>query len=336
MPLPARMLSPLAGAVTRWGRRRRERTPLQEVGAPLVCVGNVTVGGTGKTPIALALGAHFLEQGRNAHFLSRGYGGSARGVARVAPRRHDAEEVGDEALELASAAPCWVARERLAGARAAAEAGAGVVISDDGLQTPGLRYDLSLLVVDGARGLGNGRVLPAGPLREPWEDAAARCDLILVVGEARQERLREALALCDPAMVFRVDMRTSLPSVDGESAGRLLAFCGIGHPQRFRAGLRERGADVAALRVFPDHHFYGEREAVALLRESERLGARLVTTRKDAARLAHAAHGTARRRLYDAALVARVSARLEEAERFGMCVDAFLAARMRQRKIRGA
>lgn len=335
-PLAARMLSPLAGAVTRRGRRRRERAPPQEVGAPLVCVGNVTTGGTGKTPIALALGAHFLEQGRNAHFLCRGYGGTARGVVRVAPRRHEAGEVGDEALELASAAPCWAARDRLAGARAAAEAGAGVVVLDDGLQTPGLRYDLSLLVVDGARGLGNGCVLPAGPLREPWEDAVGRSDLVLVVGEARQERLREALARCDPAMVFRVDMRVSLLEAGGEPVGRLLAFCGIGHPERFRAGLRERGEDVAELRVFPDHYFYGEREAVALLRESERLGARLVTTRKDAVRLAGAAPGSARRELYDAVLVARVSARLEEPERFGMCVDAFLAARMRKKKMRGA
>ena len=325
-PLAARLLRPLSRLPTALARRRRRRIRPRGAGVPVVCVGNVVLGGAGKTPLALALGEHFLHRGRNPHFLSRGYGGSARGPLQVEPSRHDAALVGDEALELAGLAPCWVSRHRLRGAQAAREAGADMVILDDGLQDATLRHDLALLVVDGGRGLGNGHVLPAGPLREPWEDALARCDLVVVMGEARRPRLRAALAQCDPAMLFAARLRPRRMSL----APRLLAFSGIGYGEKLLASLSELGGNVVAHRAFPDHHRFTPAEAAKLLHEARLLDARPVTTRKDALRLAGAPADSPCGRLRRALSVVRVEAHIEEMERFALCAETLLAARARK------
>ena len=182
--LPA-ILTPLSWAWAIGGELRRWATPTRRVPIPVICVGNLVAGGAGKTPVALALGRRLLAAGSAVHFLTRGYGGRRRGPIQVDPARHGAVDVGDEALLLARIAPTWVARARAAGAVTAARAGAEVVVMDDGHQHPGLAKDLSVVVVDGDYGIGNGRVIPAGPLREPAALGLARADAVILVEGAR-------------------------------------------------------------------------------------------------------------------------------------------------------
>jgi tetraacyldisaccharide 4'-kinase len=274
-----RLLSPLAActtAVTAW----RVGQPGWRAPIPVICCGNVTVGGAGKTTLALDLAARLAAQGRAVHVLLRGYGGSGRGTHRVAPG-DTAATVGDEALLLAEVAPTWTGADRAASAHAAVAAGAKLLVLDDGLQNPTLNKDLSLLVVDGATGFGNGRVLPAGPLREPIAAGAARCQAAVLIGD---DRAGAAASLPASLPVLRARL---VPGAEAEElAGRkVLAFAGIASPEKFFTTLREAGAVLAATVPFPDHHRFTDRELRHLLDEAARLGAVPATTRKDAVRL---------------------------------------------------
>ncbi|MEX2629784.1 MAG: tetraacyldisaccharide 4'-kinase [Tistlia sp.] len=272
--LPAALLWDLGGWL-RWRLVRPERLPI-----PVVCVGNLTAGGAGKTPTVLALAALLKERGLAVHALSRGYGGCEAGPLRVDPARHEAAAVGDEPLLLARACPTWVARDRAAGARAAVAGGAEVLLLDDGLQNPALHKDLVLAVVDAAVGFGNGRVMPAGPLRENLARGLGRADALLAIGHG--EALPPGLAATGKPLL-RADLR---PEDPGAWRGRrLLAFAGIGRPAKFFETLRGLGAELAGTRAFADHHAYGAAEAEALLAEAAGLGAELVTTEKDRLRL---------------------------------------------------
>jgi tetraacyldisaccharide 4'-kinase len=256
---------------------------------PVVCVGALTVGGAGKTPAVLALAARLQAAGRAVHLVSRGYGGRERGPLRVDPARHDAAAVGDEPLLLAAAAPCWVARDRPAGIRAAAAAGAAIALLDDGFQNPTIGRSRSLLVIDGAQGFGNGRILPAGPLREPPARGIARADAVLLIGD---DRHRVAARLPPGLPLFRAALRMRLPP---DLAGRpLLAFAGIGRPEKFFAALEAAGATLAGKAGFADHHPYSEAEVAALLAQARRSGAALVTTAKDLVRVPLALRADAR------------------------------------------
>ncbi len=274
----ARLLAP-AGAVyaaagaLRWRLAGAAAAPL-----PVVCVGNATVGGTGKTPLALALIDRLARRGFAVHALCRGYGGRLRGPVRVDTARHRVADVGDEALLLAAAAPTWAGRDRLAAARAAAAAGAEVAVLDDGLQYPRLAKLTSLLVVDAASGVGNSRVVPAGPLREPLSRARDRADAVVVVGDGVPP---ETLA---GRPLFRLRL---VPTCDAAAlAGRrMLAFAGIGRPEKFFATARAVGVDVAESRTFADHHVFTANELDALEARAATLGATLLTTAKDAARM---------------------------------------------------
>jgi tetraacyldisaccharide 4'-kinase len=276
----AHLLAPAAalyGAAT----ARRLARPGWRAPVPVICCGNATVGGAGKTTLALDLGARLQRRGVAVAFLSRGYGGRVAGPLRVEPARHDAAAVGDEAVLLAAAAPTWIGADRAASARAAVAAGAGALVMDDGLQNPTLHKTLPLLVIDGAGGIGNGRVMPAGPLREPLEAAAARCRAAVLIGQGNEPALPPGLPV----------LRASLapPPEAAALAGRaVLAFAGIGRPEKFFNSLEEIGADLVARRAFPDHHTYSARAFAALLEEAARAGAVAVTTPKDAARLAPA------------------------------------------------
>ena len=275
--LPA-LLSPVA-ALWAIGAARRAARPGWRAPVPVICCGNATVGGAGKTTLALDLGARLQRRGVAVGFLSRGYGGRVRGVLRVDPARHAAALVGDEPLLLAACAPTYVAADRAVGARAAIAEGARALVMDDGLQNPTLQKDLSLLVIDGAAGFGNGRVLPAGPLREPLAAAAARCRAAVLIGDDR----RGALARLPPGLpVLRADLAPDGPMLAGR---RVVAFAGIGRPEKFFAMLAAHGADLAARLPFPDHHPFTASELRAVFETAARLGATPITTPKDAARL---------------------------------------------------
>jgi tetraacyldisaccharide 4'-kinase len=250
------------------------------VALPVVCIGNLVAGGAGKTPVALAVAALLRE--RQPHFLTRGYGGRLRGPVRVDPSRHSAADVGDEALLLAASGPTWLARDRLAGARAAAAAGAGLIVMDDGFQNPGLHKDHSLIVVDGATGFGNGRLIPAGPLRERPEAALQRARGIVLIG-ADRTGLAKRLPKTVPVFGARL-----APTPDAETlAGcRVAAFAGIGRPQKFFDTLTELGCAIVLQRGFADHHRYSDSEIEELAFEAAAREAILVTTAKDTVRLA--------------------------------------------------
>jgi tetraacyldisaccharide 4'-kinase len=277
--LLARLLSPLS-AVGAAITARRVARPGWQAPVPVICCGNVTVGGAGKTTLALDLAHRLSHRGHAVHVLLRGYGGDSRGMHRVATD-DPAARVGDEALLLAAAAPTWVAADRAASARAAVAAGAEVLMMDDGLQNPTLAKRFSILVIDGRTGFGNGRVLPAGPLREPVAAAAARCQAAVLIGPDATG----ALARLPPHLpVLRADLRQD-SGIDALAGQRVLAFAGIASPDKFFDPLRQIGATLAAARPFPDHYRYTARDLVALDRAAAALDARLVTTPKDAVRL---------------------------------------------------
>jgi tetraacyldisaccharide 4'-kinase len=243
----------------------------------------LTVGGAGKTPTALTIARMLTKTGERPVFLTRGYGGALAGPLVVDPSRHGAREVGDEPLLLARTAPTIVARDRVKGAGIAA--GASVVVMDDGFHNPSLAKDFSVLVVDARRGIGNGRVIPAGPLRAPVDAQLARAHALVVVGRSAGDCPIAQLARERGIPVLRASLRPD-PAVLAALAGRrVLAFAGIGDPQKFFATLGEAGVALAARRSFADHHRYTRREATALCEEAERDGLTLVTTEKDLARL---------------------------------------------------
>ena len=251
------------------------------VGIPVICVGNPTVGGAGKTPTALAIAKLLLAVGEKPAFLTRGYGGKLAGPVMVTAA-HRAAEVGDEPLLLARLAPTVVARNRVAGARLAREKGASVIVMDDGFQNPSLAKDLSILVVDGVRGLGNGQVFPAGPLRAPLGPQLARASALLVVGAGPG---REDLPEIPAVPIFHARLEPDDASVAALKGTKVLAYAGIGDPDKFFATLERAGIEAQSWRRFADHHAYDFSDAASLLAEAKRLSLQLVTTEKDRARL---------------------------------------------------
>lgn len=288
-PGPAATLLRPVAAITALVARRRMRRKRYDAPIPVLCIGNVTVGGTGKTPLTLDFVRRLKERGHNPHVLLRGYGGRERGPLLVDPGRATARDVGDEALLLAQAAPTWIGADRAASARLAAADGADCLVMDDGFQNPALRKDVSVLAVDGATGFGNGLVLPAGPLREKLGCALARAQAVVVIGEDRRDVLSSLLPGLAPFLAPGL-LKTSArlipgPEIRGLSGRRVIAFAGIGRPEKFFDMLRDSGVDPIRCLPFPDHHPYSAadvRRLEALARES---GTTLVTTAKDAVRL---------------------------------------------------
>ncbi len=259
---------------------RRVARPGWQAPVPVVCCGNVTVGGAGKTTLVLDLAHRLRERGTRVHILLRGYGGSSHGVRRVMPN-DPSTLVGDEALLLAQVAPTWTGANRAASARCAIAAGAEILLMDDGLQNPTLQKTLSLLVIDGATGFGNGRVLPAGPLREPVRAAVARVHAAVLI-EPETSGASRQLPYSLPILCARLVQDAAVHTLAGR---RVLAFAGIALPDKFFAPLRDAGAIVAQARRFPDHHPYSDRDLEDLIRSAAALDALLVTTPKDAVRL---------------------------------------------------
>ncbi|MFO1097487.1 MAG: tetraacyldisaccharide 4'-kinase [Xanthobacteraceae bacterium] len=280
--LSARLLAPFArlyGAIA----ADRMRRAGARAAVPVICIGNLTVGGSGKTPTAIAVALLLQRAGLRPVFLSRGYGGALAGPVRVS-RAASAAEVGDEPLLLARIAPTIVARDRVAGAAEAAKEPADVIIMDDGLQNPALAKDVALVALDGRRGIGNGYVHPAGPLRAPLAAQLDRAHAVLLVGEAgasAQGVLREAQRRSLPVFTGALRPATSA----GWTGRRVLAFAGIADPEKFFATLRDAGVGVAGQIGFPDHHRYSAADATRLIARAEGDGLQLLTTEKDAARM---------------------------------------------------
>lgn len=281
---PALALAPLGALYGLVTAARMRLVRGRRVAVPVICVGNFTLGGAGKTPAVIAIVDRLKERGARPFVLSRGYGGTVTGPHRVDPERDTALTVGDEPMLIAQHAPVIVGSGRVASAEVAVRSGATVLVMDDGLQNPGLAKDLSIAVVDAASGLGNGLPFPAGPLRAPVGLQLGAVDAVVLVGDGAKG---DALAARTEALGKPV-LRARLVPAEGANAlagQRVFAFCGIGRPAKFRRTLEELGMTIAGFRAFPDHHPYDRGDAQALMRDALAAGLPLVTTRKDHVRL---------------------------------------------------
>lgn len=277
------LLSPLGWTYAALSAARIARTTPFRADVPVICVGNLTLGGTGKTPVSAALLAMLDKMGASPFALSRGWGGRLKGPVRVDPASHSADDVGDEPLLLARTAPAVISPDRPAGAQLAVSEGAGIIVMDDGHQNPTLHKDFSFVVVDAEAGWGPGTIFPAGPLREPVSAGLARADAVIVMmsdGETLPDLDKLQLDTLEKP-IFRAWLAPSAPVPEG----KLLAFAGIGRPQKFFDGLKAAGGDIADAIQFPDHHRFSAGDIKRLADLAESWNARLITTEKDHVRL---------------------------------------------------
>jgi tetraacyldisaccharide 4'-kinase len=279
----AAMLAPLGGLYGRMAERRFAGVEPYRSRLPVICIGNFTAGGGGKTPTAIAIASLLKALGANPAFLTRGYGGTTQGPVLVA-KGQSAEDVGDEPLLLAESAPTMVSADRAEGAKAIEPTGAGVIVMDDGFQNPSLAKDLSMVVIDAGAGIGNGLVMPAGPLRAPLAAQVARAGALVVIGDGGKAAplieifARQGKPVLKARVVPRQDRRwlSVLPAI---------GFAGIARPEKFFDTLRANGARLIHTRSYPDHCRYSERQARSLLQAAKDHNAMLVTTEKDWVRL---------------------------------------------------
>jgi tetraacyldisaccharide 4'-kinase len=286
--LLAGLLSPLGWLYSRIVAYRLARHKPQRLHVPVLCVGNNSVGGTGKTPLVIYCAQLLQQQGKNPHVISRGYGGTAKQLRRVDADKDCASEVGDEPLLIAKHAPCWVASKRLDAALAAIADGADCILMDDGLQNPTLHKDCSILVVDGAVGFGNKHCLPAGPCREPVAASLAKAQMIVLMGAPTHADAQALLATQDESL-FQAQLTPPFGVIETlQAQSPYVAFCGIGRPQKFFETLQSYAIAVTETKAFPDHHMYSEATLQRLEQRAQAQSARLITTEKDWLRLPEA------------------------------------------------
>jgi tetraacyldisaccharide 4'-kinase len=282
--LKSHLLQPLATLYGAIAAKRLKRKGI-DAGIPVFCVGNYHMGGAGKTPTVLVLAKLLRELGEVPVVLSRGYGGQLHGPVKVDPATHSAADVGDEPLMLAERLPIVIARDRADGVALAKSLGASVLVMDDGFQNPAVAKDASIIVIDSRRGLGNGKVFPAGPLRAPLPPQIARTDALVVVGDGTAAKMLATEIAVRGKPVLNARLRPDDASLNSLHGRRVLAFAGIGDPARFFNTLRKSGVDVIRQRAFPDHHVFSKADIDGLLSEAGRDSLTLVTTEKDLARL---------------------------------------------------
>jgi tetraacyldisaccharide 4'-kinase len=277
-PMSKLLMTPLS-MIYRWaGERRIQRTVPENVGIPVVCIGNLTLGGAGKTPITEAVRSYFSRKGIRAASLSRGYRGSLEGPCKVDPARHIAAEVGDEPLMLSALGESWVSKDRPAGARAMKADCVQLIVMDDGHQNPTLEKLLSIVVMDAANPVGNGHVFPKGPLREPAATGLARADAVVLMGDGPFPHILDGFA----KPVLRARLEPLAPLLPG----RYVAFAGIGRPERFFDALQKQpGIELAEGAPYPDHHLFTPHDLKFLMKLANERNALLVTTDKDHVRL---------------------------------------------------
>ena len=246
---------------------------------PVVCVGNVVLGGAGKTPTVELVCNILREKFQDPHILTAGYGGYLKNVVRVDPKLHSYLQVGDEALLSATVAPTWVGRNRVNSGKAAVACGADVLIMDDGFQNNSLEKDLKILVVDSRQAFGNGHLFPAGALRETPVTGVNKSDIVLIIGE-RNEELEDKIKAIKPSIpIFRAKLEVTSPVVVENN--RVVGFCGLGYPQKFKKTLLDCGYELIDFVSFSDHHPYTITEIQKLITGAKSVDATLITTRKD-------------------------------------------------------
>jgi tetraacyldisaccharide 4'-kinase len=277
-PMMRLLLTPFAAAYSWVGKSRIERTKPEDAGIPVVCIGNLTLGGAGKTPVAAAVRRWFEAKERRAASLSRGYRGSEQGPLRVDPARHTVTDVGDEPLMLAALGEAWVSKDRVAGAKAMKADGVEFVVMDDGHQNPTLKKTLSIVGIDAAAPFGSRHIFPKGPLREPVARGLARADAVILMGEGEQPP--ELAGFDGPVLRAGLEPLAVLP------AGKYVAFAGIGRPERFFDGLQAmNGVALEEAVPYPDHHVFEKSDLGFLTKLAAERDAQLVTTDKDHVRL---------------------------------------------------
>ncbi len=257
-------------------RLKLHESPKAEV--PVICIGNITAGGTGKTPVSLAIARMLINDIYHPFFVTRGYGGKVKNVI-VNNKKHTAQEVGDEPLLLSEKAPTVVNPNRYEGAKLAVKEGADLIIMDDGFQNPSLKKDLSFLVFDGNYGIGNGKIIPSGPLRETFENGIKRADALIILGKDKHH-----LAKRTKLPTFYAQLETTQTAT---AKNKVIAFAGIGHPQKFYNTLKEHGFNILKTFDFPDHHFYNKKELEDILAQAQTLNAEVYTTSKDFVKIPH-------------------------------------------------
>lgn len=276
-PLTRALLTPLTWLYL-WGFNRKLANAVPErVSAKVICIGNLTAGGAGKTPVAEVIRERIAARGLRTATLSRGHGGREPGPLRVDTAVHTFRDVGDEPLLLAATGEAWAGRDRPAAAKAMVTAGVQAILMDDGHQNPSLAKDFTFIVIDAGAPFGNGHVLPKGPLREPVASGLARADAVILMGEGPVPAKVNA---CGKPV-----LRAHLKATDAAPSGPLVAFAGIGRPQKFFDSLKAAGADVKDEVPFADHHPYTAGDLSLLKDLAARDGARLITTSKDLVRL---------------------------------------------------
>ncbi len=282
-PLLETILTPLGWAYSIGHKINTARRKTEKAAMPVICIGNLVAGGSGKTPVALSLmqmivGARLAQK---PHFLTRGYGGTEKGPLLVDYFKHGAEEVGDESLLLSRAGFTIVSADRPAGAQFAAEKGADMIVMDDGLQNPSLHKDISIVVIDGASGFGNGKLLPAQPLRETLEDGLSRADAFVIVGK---DKTGACALLPKGKPVFSAHVEVP-EDRRPKTTKPYIAFAGLGRPEKFYHLLQKLHYDIKSWHPFPDHYNYKPEDIYKLIGEAKEKNALLITTEKDFIRL---------------------------------------------------